>query len=119
MNRQARVLQQRIQVIAVERRGLDSREGVGGKEGQSKKRRRKRALNAEDARLEFRRQAVSKPRNRNAEQSQNQYPEEQRALVVAPDSRDFVQKRFGRMRVPGDKLYRKIRNHECGRKRRE
>ena len=103
------VLQHGVQPLPVERRGTQPRERIRRGDDEQKKRRGDRALHGEHIRLELARQIGAEDRDRRAEQSEDQYPENHRAFVIPPHARDLVEQRLRRMRIAPDILDREIR----------
>ncbi len=99
MEGEAGVLQQRVQVVAVQRRREDALEGIGGEEGKGQEADRDHGLDRQHPRLEPRGQVAAEGRHRAAEQRQDQDPQQHGALVVPPDAGDLVEQRLGRVGV--------------------
>ena len=102
MEGEAGILQQRIEAVAVERRGRDALEGIRGEQQEGEEADADQRLDREHAAAQGVGQVGAEDRDRGAEQRQDQRPQQHRALVVAPHARDFVDQRLGRMRVGDD-----------------
>ena len=102
MKRERRVLQDGIEAAAVDRRRLEAKERIRGRENEEEEGERDRSLDREHARLERRRKIAAENGDGGAEQRQDQHPEQHRALVVAPHARDPIEERLRRVRVLGD-----------------
>ncbi len=112
MEGEARVLQERVEVVAVQRRVGQPQERVRGEQQEHQERDRDAGLHAQHQRLEALWQRPAPDRHGGPEDRQDQHPQQQRALVVPPDARDLVDHRLGGMRVGGHQLDREIRGHE-------
>jgi hypothetical protein len=116
---QARVLQQRVEVLAVRRRRPDPLERVRGEQGKQQEADADQALDGEHPGAQPRRQIASEQRHRRAEQRQDQDPQQQRSLVVAPHARHLVEHGFQRVRILHHVGDREIRGHEGVHQRQE
>ena len=93
MEGERRVLQQRVQRIALERGRIQPLERVGGKDGEGEEHHAEQALRGHGRGLEPERQAA-RARQERAEPGQDQTPQHQRALVAAPGRGDLVEHRL-------------------------
>ena len=109
MERQAGVLQQRVEILAVERRLGQPQERVRGEDDETQKRHPDHRLNAQHPRLESGRKPCPEPRRRRTKTRQDQHPQEHRAFVIAPDTRHLVKQRLQGVRVKHHQAQRKIR----------
>ena len=107
---EARVLQDRVEAVAVERRRVEPQERVGGEQHEGQEADADQPLHARapgpgtmGGRLR------PKAATAAAEQRQDPDPEDQRALVIAPGAADLVEHRLQRMRVLGDVVDREVR----------
>ena len=94
MKGQTGVLQQGVQVVAIQRRICQAQEGVRGEEHKGQERHTDHALHGQNPRLQRGRQVVAKPYRTGAKQRQGQRPQEQTALMVAPNAGNLVQHRL-------------------------
>src|SRR5690606_22405347 len=99
MNREADVLQQRIEILTFERRGFDPNEGVGRDKQVQKKCDGDPGLHRQYVGLEPLRKIAPEQRDRRAEYDENESPQEHRALVVPPYAGDLVDERFRGVRI--------------------
>ncbi len=109
---EARVLQQRIEIVAVEGRVDETRERVRGEQEEAEEGRGDGGLDRQDPGAQGRRQVAAPPGDHGAEKRQDQHPEQHRALVVAPGSGDLVEHRFERVRIGGHQPDREVRDDE-------
>ncbi len=82
MEGEAGVLQQRIEAVAVGRRGKDALEGIRGEQQEGKETDADQRLNGEHAAAQSVGQAGAEDRDRRAEQREDQRPQQHRALVI-------------------------------------
>ena len=104
------VLQDGIEVAALDRRRRQAQERIGRGEDEENEGKRDPALNGEDQCLQPVGQVGAEGRDKRAEQRQDQNPEEHGALVVPPHAGDLVEQRQLRVRVLGDVEDREVRN---------
>jgi hypothetical protein len=90
MEGEARVLQQRIEIVAVDRRRDDPQEWVRCHDDEGEKAERDHGLDREHARLQAGRKIAAEGRDQCAKQGQDQDPQHHRAFVIAPDAGDFI-----------------------------
>ena len=76
MEREPRVLQQRVQILPVKRRHREADERVRGEEDKGKEGNRDGRLNGKHPRAQSWRQIAPKPCGRRAEQCDNQHPKQ-------------------------------------------
>ena len=113
MHDQPRVLQQRIQIVAVRRHGgQQAGEGIGGKQRKGQKAHGDGPHHRQHARQHNRRQAAAEARHRGHPQRQDQHPQQQRALVVAPQRGELVDGRQQAVAVGRHHCHRKIVAHK-------
>ena len=84
VKRQPRVLEDRVQAAAVQRRGFKPRERVRGEKAEGEKTRRHHRLDSKRADLQAEIDGLPAQRQQAAEQRQDQDPQQQRALMVPP-----------------------------------
>jgi len=90
MEDHARILQQRIEVIAVGWSRQQSAERIRGQQGEGKEADRDHAHHGQDAGAKFLAQRAGKADHCRHPSTQHQRPEQQRALVPAPDAAETV-----------------------------
>ena len=95
MKGEAGVLQQRIEVISIKRRRYQPQKRVGGEQHERQKCDTDHRLNRQNARAQGWRQVAPECGDKRAKQRKNQYPEQKRAFVIAPDTCEFIEKRLG------------------------
>ena len=116
---EAGVLEQRVEVVAVEGRVRQPDEGVRGQEDEGEEGDGDRRLHGEDAGLEGGRQVLAPPGDHGAEEGEDQHPQHHRALVVPPGAGDLVEQRLHRVGVEGDEADREVRGDEGPHQREE
>ena len=99
MHREADILQDRIEVAALERRLRHTREGIGSGENEKLERGRDPGLHAQHIGAQRSWKVSSEDRDHRAENGEDQRPEQHRAFVVSPHAADLVDERLLRMRV--------------------
>ena len=109
MDREAGVLQNRIEVSALEGRGREPLERVRGQENEGEKGQTDQALNGERVGAKLHRQRAAKQSDERAEDRQNENPQEHRAFVVPPDAGDLVDRGHRHVRILGDVENGKVR----------
>ncbi len=114
MNREADVLEDGVEVLALHRRQQEARERVGSQKDEGEERRRDPGLDRQDVRLQARRQVTPEQRDERSEEAQDQHPQKHRALVVSPHARHLVEHRLERMGILVD-----VEDREVGRDMRE
>ena len=107
-----RVLEQRVQVLAVRRGGDQPVEGARKKENQEKEPQDDQAFHADEVRHDGRLGSPMKPHGNRAERGQNEHPQQQRAFVAAPDRGDGVKQGELRIRIGGDVMDGKVASQE-------
>ena len=112
MKGQTGVLQQGVQVIAIQRRVGQTQERVRGEEHKGQERHTDHALHGQNPRLQRGRKVVAKPHRTSSKQRQGQRPQEQTALMVAPHAGNLVQHRLVGVRIQRDKPQGKVRHHK-------
>src|SRR5271154_4227466 len=90
MDREARVLENGIEVASLEGRGREALERVRGQENEGEESDADQALNSERVGAQGARQRAAEQGDERAEQRENQDPQQHRALVVPPYARDLV-----------------------------
>ena len=104
------VLENGIEVVALDRRRIKPDERVCREQHEAQERRTDHALNGERARLERRREAAPQGRDEKAEAREDQRPQQHRAFVVPPQPGDLVEHRLGGVGVLRHVEEREIRN---------
>ena len=112
MNRERKVLQHRIQIRAVLRRGHQPLKRIRGPQSEQHETAADEAHHAEHAARKAQRQLAAEGRDRHAPNRQNQNPQEQRALVRAPEGRNSIEQRQMRVGITRDVQHGKIVVHE-------
>ncbi len=119
MEGQRRVLQQRVEIIAIDRRIDQTPERVGGPEQQQQKADTKQSMHAESdiaqaqtARISLAVQTATTQGNRRAEDGEHHDPEQKRAFVITPAASDLVQQGLGGMAVLHHSDDREIRSQK-------
>ena len=98
---QPRVLKQGIQIAAVDRRRVQPFEGIGGKHRKCQETYGDQGLDGKDAGPQGRRQIGPEEADRQAIDREDQDPQQERALVIAPHTRDLVHQRLRRVGILG------------------
>ncbi len=111
MEGERRVLQHRVQPLPVERRRVETGEGIRGDDDEEEEGHADRALYGEHIGLKLPRQVGAEGRDRGAEQRQDQHPQHHGAFVVPPQARDLVEERLRRVGVAPDILDREVRGN--------
>ena len=119
MERETRVLQKRVQILAVQGGCFKTQERVGREDEKQQKRNAHRGLHPQDARAQAVGKVCSKPSSECPEEREDHAPEKQRAFVITPDTGDLVKHRLCRVAVQRHKADREIRGHERIGERRE
>jgi hypothetical protein len=110
----ARVLQQRVQVVAVHGHGHQALERVRRRQHEQQEADGHQAHDAQHTRDERRRQAGAPLRDRQHPAREHREPQQQRALVAAPDPGDAVGQRQRAVGVAGHVEHREVVAHEAG-----
>ena len=110
MDREAGVLQNRIEIAAFPRRRRDARERIRGLQNKEQKRRAEQALHGERVGAQLVRHRVRKDRDQRAAKREDKHPKQHRAFVVPPDAGDFIDERLQRMGVLDDVDEREVGN---------
>ncbi len=108
MDGEADVLEDRVQVAALQRCRIEPREGVGGEEDEDQEGGADPALNRQRARAKRRRQVRAEPGDERAEEGEDQHPQKHRAFVVAPDAGDLEKQRLRGVAVLEDVQNREV-----------
>ncbi len=112
MKGEARILQERVQILPVKGRHGQARERVGGPQDKGKKRHRHRGLHRQHPRAQAWRQIAPEPSRAGAKKRQDQHPKQQRSLMIAPNARDLVDQRLIGVRIRNHQIQREIRGHK-------
>ena len=112
MEGEAGVLQQRVEIAPVERRGIEPEERVGGGEDEDQEAEPDERLNGQHPGAEGGRQVAPEGRHGGAVDREDPDPEQHRALVIAPGAGELVEERLGRVRVVGDRDDREVGDDE-------
>ena len=99
MDGEADILQDRVEVLALDRRFGKAQKRVRCRQDEGEKGRADPALHGQHVGLERLRQIAAEGRDRRAEQRQDQRPEQHGAFVIAPDAGELVDQRLFRMGV--------------------
>ena len=110
MEGERRVLQNRVQAVALDRWRIKPPERIRRQHDEGQEGKADRALNRQHPRPQLQRQITAEDCHGAAIYSQNQYPQNHRAFMVSPYATDLVKQRLGRMRICSDILYREIRD---------
>jgi hypothetical protein len=102
MGGERRILKDRIEALAVERRRIEPKKRVGGEQHEGEKAEPDQALHGEHPRPERRRQVAAEQGDARAVERKDPDPQDQRALVAAPGRRDLEDQRLRRVGVAGD-----------------
>ena len=94
MEGEPRVLQQRVHVMAVDRRHRQPLERVGSQQGEQQEPGGRRPQHADHPRPQRARQIAAEPGDRPAAQRQDQRPEDDGAFVVPPGAGDLIDQRL-------------------------
>ena len=111
MEREPGVLQQRIETIAVQWRGVDARKRVRGQKDEQQKGEPDHPLNREGPRAQTRRQVAAEHGYGQAVEHEDEGPQHHGAFVIAPGSGDFVDQRFVGVAVVDHVQDREIAGH--------
>ena len=109
MDREAGVLQDRIEVASLERRRREALERVRGQENEGEEGEADQALNGERVGAKLRRQRAAEQSDERAEDREDKNPQEHRAFVVSPDAGDLVDRGHRHVRILGDVEHGKVR----------
>jgi len=112
MDRQPRVLQERVQADAIIRHWRHPGERVGAEDQEGEKPSRGQALHRDCPRPQARGQGLSEPDHGRPEQRHDHDPEQHRAFMIAPGAAELVDHRLARMRMRRHQLDAEIRDHE-------
>ena len=94
MDREADVLQHRVEILTLDRRRIQPRERIGGDQDEEQEGGRIQACTARTVACSDIGRFSAEGRNQRAEQRQDQHPEEHRALMIPPYSGDLVEQRL-------------------------
>ena len=119
MDGEADVLQDRVEVAALDRRRRQPRERIRGRQDEEQEGRADPALHRQHGGAQARRQIAAEHRDQRAEEGEDQHPEQHRALVVPPGAGDLVEQRLQRVRILPDVCDREIGLHVGDRQHRE
>ena len=111
MRRERRVLEDRIEALAIERRRVEAQERVRGQQHEGEEADPDQGLHREHPCLEGGRQVAPEQRDAAAVEREDPDPQHERALVVAPRGGDLVDQRLGGVRVGRD-----VGDREVGRR---
>jgi len=109
MDREADILQDRVQIPPFDGCRDKARERVGRQQDEQQENRGNPSLDGQHQGPQFRRQIAAEGRHQRAKKRQDQNPQQHGALMIAPYARNLVQHRLGRMRILPD-----IQNREIG-----
>ena len=109
MEGEAGVLQDRIEILAFERRVGDAQERIRGDQDEEVKGRRDPRLHRKRIGLEHERQIGAEHRDQGAEEREDRHPQHHRAFVIAPDAGEPIDQRHLRIRILVDIDHREIR----------
>ena len=117
MKGETRILQDRIEIAALEWRIGNAQERIRGGENEKLKGGCDPGLHRERIGAKLRRQIAAERRDQRAEQGQDEHPQHHGALVVAPDAGQAIHQRHRRIRILVDIEHREIgsdvANGEC------
>ena len=102
------VLQDRIEILALERRVRDAHERIRRHQNEKLEGCRNPGLDRERVGLEHHRQIGAKRRHQGAEKRQDRNPQHHRAFVIAPDAGQPVDQRHLRVRILVDVEHREV-----------
>ncbi len=102
VDREARVLKDRVQVAPLERGGRQALERVRGQQDEQQEGGADQALHGERVGPERPRQGAAEHGDHAAEDRQDQHPQQHRAFVVSPDAGELVDRGRGAVRVLRD-----------------
>ena len=111
MERQAGILQQRIEAFAVKRRRHQAIERIRRQDHKEQKANGNHGLDRERPRLQPGWQVAPETSDNCTEQSQDQDPEQHRSFVITPDTADLVDHRFQRIRILCNILHAEVTGH--------
>ena len=111
MDREARILQQRVHVPPIERHRPKPQERVGGQQREQLEPHRCTAEHPDHPGAQRGGQVASEQPDRRAADCQDQAPEQDRALVIPPGAGDLVDHRLQRMGILGHVQHREIVDH--------
>ncbi|GAB5377817.1 MAG: hypothetical protein AcusKO_42790 [Acuticoccus sp.] len=94
VERQTDVLQQRVEILAVERRWEDPLERVRGEQHERQEADADPRLNAQSSRFQRQWDVRPEQRDRSTEDSKDECPKQQRTFVASPRSCDLEDQRF-------------------------
>jgi hypothetical protein len=109
MNREAEILQDRIEIAAFGRRRIEPPERIRRCQYKENKCRRDQPLHAQHIGAQPLGQIGAEHRNERGEKHQHQHPEQHGAFVIAPYAGDFINQRLRRVRILIDIDDREIR----------
>src|SRR5215467_15645546 len=96
MDGEAGILQDWVEVAALDRRRLEAEEGIRGRQDEKVERERDPGLNRQHIGLEPRRQVGAEDRHQGAEDTEDENPQHHRAFMVSPHTSDLVDQRLRR-----------------------
>ena len=111
MHGEAEILQDRVEVLPLDRRRVEAEERVGGDEDEDEEGARDPGLDAEDVRPQRVGQVAGEERHQGAEEGEDEHPQHHRAFVVSPYARELVEERHHRVRVLPDVEHREVGAH--------
>jgi hypothetical protein len=109
MKGETRILEDRIEIAALERRIGETHERIRRGKNEQLKGGGNPRLHPERVCLERRRQIAAEGRNQRPEQSENEHPQHHRAFVVPPDAGEPVDQRHRRVGILVDVEHREVR----------
>ena len=122
MKREARVLEQRIEVVAVERRRVEAEERIRGRQDEDQEADPDQPLDRKHPGTQGGGQVAAEQRDQPAVERQDPDPENERALVVAPHAGEFVEQGLRGVGIVRHVRDGKIRHdegvHQAGERRR-
>ena len=110
MDREAQILQERIEIAPLERHWEKPLERVRGEQDKQQEGDGDTGLHAQHQRPQSLRNSLAKSRDRRARECQDQHPEQHRTFVIAPGAAELEQHRHQRMRILKDIAHREIRS---------
>ncbi len=119
MDGEAGILQNRIQVAALERRIDDAQERVRSGENEQIEGNRNQGLHAQHVGAQTGRQIAAEQRDQSSEHAEDEDPQQHRALMVSPHAGDLVDQRLGGVRILEHIDHGEIRPHVAGHQRAE
>jgi len=119
MNGEAGILQDGVEIAALQRSLGDAQEWIGRDQNEENECHRDRGLHREHVGFEPRRQIAAEQRDQRTEHAEDEDPQQHRAFVIAPHAAELVDERLCRMGVLEHVDDGKIRPHVAHRQRGE